>query len=57
MFPRQPEFGDWAFNLPRGEKCLEKWDLIPEGVDVLITHGPPIGEVWVGTSSSHMVHP
>ena len=36
-------FCDWAFNLPRGEKCLEKWDLIPEGVDVVMTHGPPIG--------------
>ena len=42
-FYRQPEFCDWAFNLSRGEKCLEKWDLIPEGVDILITHGPPIG--------------
>ncbi|XP_065910919.1 metallophosphoesterase MPPED2-like [Dysidea avara] len=41
--PWQPEFCDWGFNLRRGEKCLEKWDLIPEGVDILITHGPPIG--------------
>lgn len=41
--PWQPEFGDWGFNLPRGEKCLEKWRLIPAGVDVLITHGPPLG--------------
>ena len=40
---RQPEFCDWAFNLRRGEQCLEKWDLIPEGIDILITHGPPIG--------------
>jgi hypothetical protein len=22
---------------------LEKWNLIPEGVDILITHGPPLG--------------
>lgn len=41
--PWQPEFCDWAFNLVRGEQCLEKWDLIPEGIDILITHGPPIG--------------
>ncbi len=41
--PWQPEFGGWAFNLPRGEECLEKWEMIPEGIDVLITHGPPIG--------------
>ncbi|MFB6346656.1 MAG: metallophosphatase domain-containing protein [bacterium] len=39
--PWQPEFFDWAFNLPRGKPLREKWDLIPEDVDVLITHGPP----------------
>ena len=41
--PWQPCFRDWAFNLPRGEKLREKWAQIPEGLDVLITHGPPIG--------------
>jgi Icc-related predicted phosphoesterase len=41
--PWQPEFYDWAFNLPRGAALREKWDLIPEGTDVLITHGPPQG--------------
>lgn len=41
--PWQPEFGDWGFNLPRGKPLLEKWDLIPEETDVLITHGPPVG--------------
>ena len=76
--PWQPEFCDWAFNLPRcvsgpptvlcsaicrshyarhtrttalaartssGEPCLEKWKMIPSDVDVLITHGPPLGTV------------
>jgi len=38
--PWQPEFYDWAFNLPRGEKLAEKWALIPNEVDILITHGP-----------------
>lgn len=37
-----PEFCGWAFNLPRG-RLYEKWDRIPSGVDVLITHGPPKG--------------
>ena len=23
--PWQPEFGGWAFNLPRGEACRERW--------------------------------
>ncbi len=41
--PWQPWFFDWAFNLPRGEPLREKWQLIPEDVDVLITHGPPQG--------------
>jgi Icc-related predicted phosphoesterase len=38
--PWQPEFNNWAFNLPRGEKLAEKWSKIPNDVDVLITHGP-----------------
>ena len=41
--PWQPEFNDWAFNLPRGGALAEKWALIPERVDVLVTHGPPHG--------------
>lgn len=39
--PWQPWYHDWAFNLERGEEIKKKWDLIPQGVDVLITHGPP----------------
>ncbi|XP_014261829.1 metallophosphoesterase domain-containing protein 1 isoform X2 [Cimex lectularius] len=41
--PWQPEFHGWAFNVPRGRKCLEKWDLIPDDTDILVTHTPPIG--------------
>ena len=41
--PWQPEFGGWAYNLKRGEECLEKWNAIPSDTDVLITHGPPLG--------------
>jgi Icc-related predicted phosphoesterase len=41
--PWQPEFLDWAFNLPRGEPLREKWRLIPDDTDVLITHGPALG--------------
>ena len=39
--PWQPWFHDWAFNLQRGPALAEKWALIPDGVDVLVTHGPP----------------
>lgn len=39
--PWQPWFFDWAFNLPRGPELAAKWALIPDAVDVLVTHGPP----------------
>jgi Icc-related predicted phosphoesterase len=41
--PWQPWFHDWAFNLRRGPEIDAKWQLIPSGVDVLVTHGPPYG--------------
>lgn len=41
--PWQPWFHNWAFNLNRGEDIRRKWDLIPEGLDLLLTHGPPFG--------------
>lgn len=42
--PWQPEFMNWAFNLPRnGEQLAQKWDNIPLDTDILVTHGPPQG--------------
>lgn len=42
--PWQPEFFNWAFNLPRnGEEMKAKWDAIPTNTDILVTHGPPYG--------------
>lgn len=41
--PWQPRYYDWAFNLERGPEMAEKWKLIPEDIDILITHGPPNG--------------
>ena len=44
--PWQPEFYNWAFNLPRNGTELEgKWGLIPNDTDILITHGPAWGYV------------
>lgn len=44
--PWQPEFYDWAFNLPRQGKELEaKWAAIPTDTDILITHGPVQGHL------------
>lgn len=44
--PWQPWFHDWAFNFPKDPGEYEEfanrvYSLIPEDVDVLITHGPP----------------
>lgn len=41
--PWQPRFYDWAFNLHRGYELAAKWKLIPNDIDILITHGPPNG--------------
>lgn len=42
--PWQPEFYNWAFNLPRGgEQLQEKWEAIPEDTDILVSHGPAMG--------------
>jgi Icc-related predicted phosphoesterase len=41
--PWQPEFFNWAFNLPRGEIIARKWRKIPKNTDILVTHGPPYG--------------
>ncbi len=41
--PWQPAFFDWAFNLPRGAPLRDKWQGIPDALDVLVTHGPPHG--------------
>lgn len=40
--PWTPRFYDWAFNADP-DKLIEVWSKIPEGIDVLITHGPPFG--------------
>lgn len=40
--PVTPFFHNWAFNRYDNE-IGPHWDLIPEGIDVLITHGPPHG--------------
>lgn len=44
--PWQPEFYNWAFNLPRqGAQLLAKWQKIPDNTHILLTHGPPHGSL------------
>jgi Icc-related predicted phosphoesterase len=54
--PWQPEFYNWAFNLPRnGEEMKARWNAIPEDTDILITHGPPHGYLDIpGGQSIHV---
>lgn len=51
--PHQPEFGDWAFNVPRGQHLLEKWSAIPAGVQILLVHGPALGHGDLCVPSGH----
>lgn len=50
--PWQPEFCNWAFNLGRYDGSLkEKWAMIPDDTNILITHGPPmhiLDRTWAG---------
>ena len=41
--PWSPWFYDWAFNLQRGADIRRMWKRIPDGLDVLVVHGPPRG--------------
>lgn len=50
--PWQPEFYNWAFNLPRnGEVLAEKWANINSDTNILITHGPPHGILDIAPNS------
>lgn len=42
--PISPRFYDWAFNCDRGKKIQQYWNQIPKDIDILITHGPPMGQ-------------
>lgn len=44
--PWQPLFNDYAcdaFALSRGNALDDKWKMIPERIDILVTHSPPAG--------------
>jgi Icc-related predicted phosphoesterase len=40
--PWTPTFGDWAFMAGEAE-LARRWAGIPDSVDLLVTHGPPLG--------------
>jgi Icc-related predicted phosphoesterase len=51
--PITPYFFNWAFNRHRGTEIIKHWELIPDDVDVLITHGPPFGILDMTTDKTH----
>lgn len=46
--PVTPPFMSWAFNVDT-DKRIEHWNMIPDDTDILITHGPPYGELDLST--------
>jgi len=40
--PFTSEFGDWSF-MKSQKKRNQAWDSIPDDVDIIATHGPPLG--------------
>jgi len=44
----QPFFCNWAWNRHPGQQIQKHWDKIPDGVDIVVTHGPVYGILdWV----------
>jgi Icc-related predicted phosphoesterase len=52
--PYQPEHLNMAFNLLRGEELKRKWSLIPDNLDVLVTHTPPYDILDTIEDGSHV---
>ncbi len=52
--PITPWFMDWAYNRHRGAEIRKHWMAIPEDLDILVTHGPPMGFVDVLISGEHV---
>ena len=40
-------FCDWAFLKERGDDINEIWEKIPSNIDILVTHGPPLGKLFI----------
>jgi Icc-related predicted phosphoesterase len=51
--PYTPEYHNWAFNRARN-KLGKIWDVIPDDIHVLITHGPPKGILDSASRDKHV---
>lgn len=52
--PYTPTFLNWFFMRKRGDEIKKHWDLIPTGVDIVVTHGPPYGIFDVTADKVHV---
>jgi len=52
--PVTPWFHDWAFNRQRGDEIRRHWQMIPEGTDILLVHGPPYGHLDYTIRGEHV---
>jgi len=52
--PWSPQLFGWTFGYPREPRSAaeEVWGRIPEGIDILVTHGAPFGHFDVGGHDS-----
>lgn len=41
--PWQPNFYNWAYNVKNNQDMKDKLNIIPSGIDILVTHHPPYG--------------
>jgi Icc-related predicted phosphoesterase len=55
--PYQPEFCSWAFNKTEDDLRDYHWSKIPEGLDILLLHGPPYGILDVNCGGTHIGSP
>lgn len=51
-----PEFCNWAWNR-NGLEIQKHWDMIPEDIDILVTHGPPYGILDQTTFADGTIRP
>jgi Icc-related predicted phosphoesterase len=51
--PYTPTFGTWSFGRDRGHEIARHWAMIPEGTDILITHGPAYGVLDLVVGGGH----
>jgi Icc-related predicted phosphoesterase len=43
--PWVPQWGSWAWMVPRGQLWDKAWQYMPDDLDILLTHTPPMGKL------------